>query len=369
MAARSALLTTALAGAWTLYVWLFGGGSVQLSGVRISSHDWRRPALLALAGLVVFVRVRSATRSNMRLGVSPFVTAFAVGGLIGCLVFLWVYLGAYLEHPAFPEDHLLNSLIGRDPSRWQGPIDVLKDVAAYPTVQSFTLVFLLGTLAWLPWSGVDRRTRHYCVWFLFVSLVVLLVPLRFNDFSVWKTFFQPLPGFSVIRDPKRIIYVYELAVVIGTGLFMTRLPRKSRLRTAIAPLLLLLLIRNRDPVVFDFLRSNDAHDRWVQAPIDIDASCSCFFVRGASHDYSARSGDMWTLYGIDSMFVALNHSIPTLNGYSAWYPEGWALMNPHDPGYPEAVRRWVDRHELGGVCEFDIEKRTMRPYRTTRAPP
>ena len=134
------------------------------------------------------------------------------------------------------------------------------------------------------------------------------------------------------------------------------------LRVSTVLLVLFLLAAEPNQLVFDFLRPNDAYARWVEAPIDIDASCESFFIKGASKEYMARSKDMWTLYAIDSMFVSLRHSIPTLNGYSAWSPDGWTITNPTEPGYTEAVRRWIERHTLRGVCEFDVDHRTMRPY-------
>jgi hypothetical protein len=365
---RVALLTATLATAWTLYLWMFGGGALQVFGVRIASRDWRRPAVVALAGLFVFVRLRGGIRAKPDFGgARPWLSAFAFGGLIGCLVFLWIYLGAYREIQAFPEEQLMNSLALRDPSRWQGPLDFVRDLGPYDTLRSFKLVFLVGILAWVPWFQVSRKSRLYCLWFLFLSFVVLVIPLRFNDFSIWKTFVAPVPGFSVIRDPKRIIYLYELAVVLVTALFLIRLPRNSLFRVSIALLMLYLLVTEWNRTVFDFARPMSVYRRWVEAPIDIDPSCESFFVKGASEEYMSRSGHMWSLYGVDSMFVSLNHSIPTLNGYSASFPNGWGLTDPQEPGYSEAVRRWIERHNLRGVCEFDIEKRTMKPYRPTRA--
>ena len=76
----------------------------------------------------------------------------------------------------------------------------------------------------------------------------------------------------------------------------------------------------------------------------------------------SRSAHMWTLYAVDSMFISLNHSIPTLNGHSAWSPDGWGLANPQEPGYPQAVGQWIARHNLRDVCELDIEARTMKPW-------
>jgi hypothetical protein len=59
----------------------------------------------------------------------------------------------------------------------------------------------------------------------------------------------------------------------------------------------------------------------------------------------------------------LKHGIPTLNGYSAWGPEGWQLTNPQEPTYPERVQEWIRRNSLRDVCELDIESRTMRVAR------
>ena len=46
--------------------------------------------------------------------------------------------------------------------------------------------------------------------------------------------------------------------------------------------------------------------------------------------------------------------IPTLNGYSSWFPDGWALDEPASPGYAAAVRAWVEKtHIEGEVCGLE----------------
>jgi hypothetical protein len=165
----------------------------------------------------------------------------------------------------------------------------------------------------------------------------------------------------VIRDPKRIIYLYELAVVLAMAGLLRRLPIASAHRISIAMVVLVLLVTDRSNEIFEYARPIDEFDRRVAASIDIDPSCKSFFIKGASRQYMSRSDHMWSLYGLDSMFVALNHSIPTLNGYSAWVPQGWELQNPQEATYPNRVRRWIEANDLRNVCEFDIEARTMRP--------
>jgi hypothetical protein len=354
---RLALMILPLASACVCFAWMFGGGELQILGVRLRSH-----ALIALVALMTFIglSVRTRTRPRIRKP-NPWLLALSVGAVAGALVFLWIYLGAYREHRAFPEDQLLSSLLIRDPSRWRSPLDFVRDLGVYDTLRSFALVFVVGTLAWVPRFKVEKRTRIYCLWFLAISFVVLLIPLRFPEFSVWRVFFQRLPGFGVIRDPKRIIHLYELAVVLVVALFLARLPVKSAGRISITLFLFVLLVAERNREVFLYKRPIEVYERWVAAPIDIDPDCKCFYIKGASEKYMSRFGHMWSLYGIDSFFVSLNHTIPTLNGYSAWYPDGWTLSNPQEADYPDRVKRWIDAHWLTGVCELDIEARTMTP--------
>jgi hypothetical protein len=70
--------------------------------------------------------------------------------------------------------------------------------------------------------------------------------------------------------------------------------------------------------------------------------------------WTAGLGD-WT----DPYFInfVLEH---WLNGYSAFPPPGWTLTDPNTPGYAEAAASWSASHNLKGVCEFDIERRTIR---------
>jgi hypothetical protein len=346
-------------------VWKFGGGQVRVLGVRIASQDWRRPALLVLACIVLLAGLRGGRRIKADLSARPWLGAFMLGAVAGSAVFLWIYLPAYRDHRSFPEQDLLNSLVVRDPSRWTGPFAAVRDLGSYNTLRSFKLVVLLAVVTWIPWFNIDRRIRLYCLWAVVVSLVVLVIPLRVHDFSIWLMFFRHLPGFSVIRDPTRIIYLYELAVVLAAGLFLMKLRRSPVWRICVCLLLLCFIVieHNRD-VPLDYERPVAVYRRWVAAPIDIDRECQSFYIKGASDQYMSRSPHKWALYNIDAMFVSLNDALPTLNGYSAWYPDGWDLLSPQEErDYADAARRWIAKYELKGVCELDIEGRTMRVVR------
>lgn len=274
---------------------------------------------------------------------------FGIGALAGVLLFLWIYLGAYREHGGFAEEQLLNQLIpwGERPG--------------YVSLRPFVLLGGLTLLAWLAYGAVDRTTRLACLWAVIVSAVVFLIPFRFGDFSIWRALIEPLPGFDAIRDPKRIIYLYELAAVLAAAVLIARVRTRRLLRGATLLFVGALLAGTWNRATLDFLRPNETYAQWVEAPIDIDPACRSFVVKVASPAYLARPGAAWSLYHLDAMFISLRQSLPTLNGYSAWNPTGWAIGNPHEPGYTEAVRDWTAQHRLAGVCELDIEARTIRP--------
>jgi hypothetical protein len=197
---------------------------------------------------------------------------------------------------------------------------------------------------------------------MIVGLLVLLMPFRFPAWSVWTSLIQPLPGFGVIRDPRRIIQVFELAVAVALVLFLRAQPPASARRRAVTALALGLIVLRPNPERFDYERPIDAYERWVAAPIAVDPSCRSFFVAEAPGEYMSRSTHMWSLYGVDALFLAGSVGIPTLNGYSAWFPDDWALHDPRDPGYNGRVARWIARNKLQGVCRLDVVARTMAPW-------
>lgn len=351
--------------AWAILIFGSGGGEVSILGARIRSHDWRRAAMIGLIALLVFVYLRG----GVRVTTPPWVTnrwfvAVVLGSVAGASAFLWIYLEPYSQFGSFPEEQLARMLISKDFGHWRTLGGFLRDVQFQETMPSFALVIVAALLAWTPWLNRDRKTRLYGVWFVGVALLAFFIPLSVNGFSIWRTLFAPIPGFGSIRDPARIIYSFELAAVLAIAVSVSRPSTKAAYRIAVAAIVLILLTMGRAQETFSYGRSNEIFDRWVSAPIDIDPSCSSFFVQRASQEYSSRSDHKWTLYGLDAAFIAMKHSIPTLNGYSAWMPPGYHCNDPEAPGYMDEVDKWIHQNALTGVCVLDIDARTMRPYRS-----
>lgn len=319
------------------------------------------PAILSPAG-------RDARAWIARISRTPLGRGYALGAYLGILVFVWCYLGSYRQHAGFPEDHLFKQLVARDPASWHTPLDFLRDLRLYDSYRTFVLAIALAGIVWAPGSGPPASIRRLAVWFLGVSAIVVVVPFRYGDFSPWQTLFAAWPGLGAIRDPRRLVYLYELAAVAIAAWFLMRLAPMSPKRWLVVGCVSVLLIADWNSRTFLYARPVSAFDRWVRAPIQVDPSCRSFFITGASADYMKRAEHMWSLYNVDAMFIALQLSLPTLNGYSAWTPEGWDLANPQQAGYLEAVDYWIERHDLRNVCALDIDRRTMTPYVPTKGP-
>jgi hypothetical protein len=361
LASTAAFVGAAAAALWAWYVWKVGGGEIAVAGIELRSHDASRPTVVAFGLLITFLYLnRSFLRWPRLHRPDPWWMALTMGGAAGFVVFLWIYLQGYLEHRAFPEEQLLEQLLPRDSAAWTGPLDMLRDLAPYDTPRSFLFVLIVAMLLWIPRVGCGSKTRMYWMGFLALSVVVPLIPLRFAEFSVWRLFIEPLPGFGVIRDPKRIIYLYELAVAVAAAALVARFPRGAAFRSTVALLAIICVVTARAPNRFSYHRSIAVFDRWVAAPITLDPSCRSFYMTGASPEYMSRSNHRWSQYGLDALFVSFRLGIPTLNGYSAWAPKGWHLHNPPETGYEQAVQEWIDRYGLTDVCELDIDERRMR---------
>ncbi|HEX6464622.1 MAG TPA: hypothetical protein VFZ98_09225, partial [Vicinamibacterales bacterium] len=289
------------------------------------------------------------------------------GAMLGLAIFFWVYWDAFSLHHGFDTQELTGHLTQIDAAAWRQIWISPGAFVSYDSGRSFAMVFALGAAAWLPWLNVPARVRWCSLWFAGVTALMLAIPLRIGGVAPWRYVFEALPGFSAIRDPRRMQYPFELAIALALGVFTAQLPRSSVPRRIVVVFVLLVLSLKWNMERFDYERPLEVFRQFVDAPIAIDPSCRSFFVKAAqSHPYLSRSANPWPLYANDASFIAQKYAIPTLNGYSAWTPPDWHLFNPQDPDYLPGVVQWVSLNRLDHVCELDIERRTMSPF-TARA--
>jgi hypothetical protein len=332
-------------------------------------HPGRALAVAAIA-LALFELARGGTRDRVATTNPSAVSdaaALTAGVLAGVVFFVWVYSPAFSQYQGFPAQDLLNQMRSLDPDRWRQMLTSPGMLVPYDTGRTVAMVFVVGAAAWLPWLGIPRRIRLYALWFMMVTVVLLAVPVRVGGIALWSYAFETLPGFSAIRDPRRIQYPFELAAALGIALLVAQFPRASLRRRSVTLLVLVVVLAKWNWERFDYERPFDSFRQFVEAPIFVDSSCRSFFVKRAeSLAYLSRSKG-WATYASDAAFIATRTSIPTLNGYSAWTPPDWHLFNPQDSDYLPGVAQWVSLNGLEHVCELDIDRRTMMPRSATAA--
>src|SRR5262249_43656714 len=155
-------------------------------------------------------------------------------------VFTSIYAAAYGQHHGFPARELLEHLTPVDTANWRLMLTSPGRLVPFDAGRSFAAVFLLGAAAWLPWLRVPQSGRLFSLWFLLVTLVVLVIPVRFGEAALWRFAVDVLPGFSAIRDPRRIQFPFELAAALAFGLFVAQLPRSSAARRSVVAFVLVV---------------------------------------------------------------------------------------------------------------------------------
>ena len=342
---------------------------VEIAGIRFSARKPMRPFVVGLLCIGWYVERRwgpGARLIGRARQISPnewrWFTALMVGAAIGGGIFLWVYRYSLAEHSSFPEDHLWEHL-HRPTLNERNPWAFIRSFVAYEDVRTVALTLAAALLAWIPFFKVDWTRRLQFLWLGVVSLVVFALPLHLGDVSIWRESLGWLPGLGAIRDPKRIMHVYEFGAALGLAVALGGAAIHAVFRRVALCLVAALLIYDWNSRVFEFGRDRREFERWVEAPIAVDASCRSFFAKSASAAHRARSHMMDSLYGADALFIALRHRVPTLNGYSAWVPPEYQMLHATDADYMEHVRSWIRRHQLRDVCVLDFDARTMVPFR------
>jgi hypothetical protein len=81
--------------------------------------------------------------------------------------------------------------------------------------------------------------------------------------------------------------------------------------------------------------------------------CKSFYVVNAAHPNRAFYATQ-----IDAMLVSQQRNLPTLNGYSGWFPDGWKLLY-FDKDYVKNARQWaINKGIASGLCSLDLSSGT-----------
>jgi hypothetical protein len=189
---------------------------------------------------------------------------------------------------------------------------------------------------------------------LLMGLAVLafwLLQMDYFGVRPWRAIWAVVPGATAIRYTFRSQLVANLFV----SLVVARALAGLVAHRAAALLICGFLVVEQVNLTWPATMSRRAALAWIDAPPAPPPGCRAFYVLPDAGP-PERSGPQ---HQDDAMLFAQIRGIPTVNGFSSWFPDGWALDEPARPGYPAAVRAWAQRNHIEAeVC--GLEPRTGR---------
>jgi hypothetical protein len=361
---RAAILggTTGLLWALLLYSTYYIGWFATL-GIGVAG------VLLLLVGGRPLIR-RAA--SGVRAAWVPIAWGLS-GFALGLIPFLLTYLP--VRHPTSYSDAMAYSESLRDLGN-VGPGNVFWSHLLGPVlgtrlsiyeqsyaVTPFVIVLTLAGAAmaiWLIWSG--RRSRCSLAGMTLAlagaAMVLAVLPLHSRFGTPWAMVWH-LPGASAMRAIDRIQLITGLLAALAlaaaardASVLLGTWRRPSTWKLGALLLLGVAVVEQLNTSPTSFV-NRVAQVNLVRAAKPPPVGCRTFFVVNSTGPLP------YFEYQIDAMLVSQKLSVPTINGYTGYFPPGWGLLYPSAPTYTASVLDWATAHGLtAGLCRLDLA--TMR---------
>ncbi len=228
-----------------------------------------------------------------------------------------------------------------------------------PTVLAvFILGFAILTARMrLPMRASDGRAAAADRGLVLVGAAVIILWLLQMDYlgaRPWRAVWATVPGAQAIRYTFRSQLVANLFVALVVARVLAGIAW-ARVWTW---LLCAVLIVEQINLAWPAVMSRRAALAWIDAVPPPPAGCQTFYVT----PHAGPPGRTGPQHQDDAMLLAEIRGIPTVNGYSSWFPRGWALDDPAGPDYAGAVRSWADRNGITeGLCGLTPRAGTWTP--------
>lgn len=309
-----------------------------------------------------------ATRALLRDAVTvkrPVVAGFAAGFAVGIVPFLRLYLPVlssghsrdFAEVVSNAPDwrDLLN--ITPDNAVWGGVLQWLgiagrPDRPVWEVELAFTPVVMavfVGGLAVLALRRRRDRNRADALLLMGGLAVVVfwLLQMDYGGARPWQAVWTLVPGAGAVRYMFRSQLVANLFVCLVVARTLAGLARRH---VAPAVLVAALLVVEQVNLTWPATMPRRATLAWIDAVPAPPPGCRVFYLvpnpsLAGRHDWEHQA---------DAMLFSQVRGMPTVNGYSSWFPAGWALEDPASAGYAAAVRAWVQQNKLAAdICGLD----------------
>ena len=177
-------------------------------------------------------------------------------------------------------------------------------------------------------------------------VVTWLLQMDYLGARPWWLVWAAVPGAGAIRYTFRSQLVANLMVSLVIARTLAALSRPRLACLALSGLVLVEQVNLAWPATM----SRRAGLAWIEAVPPPPVGCMVFYVA----PNAAPPGRTGPQHQDDAMLYAEIAGIPTVNGYSSWFPKGWSLEDPASPGYPAALRDWARQRGIDrGLCGLD----------------
>jgi hypothetical protein len=212
------------------------------------------------------------------------------------------------------------------------------------------LVAFFGTLLASGWRRFAAKDHSLSVFVLIGAAVVALWLLQFDYAGVrpWHAVWALVPGAGGIRYIFRSQLVANLFVCLVVARGLATASMSALRRSAVVALALLLMVEQIN-LDWPATLSRRATLAWLDAVPPPPPGCRIFYLAP-----NPRPTDRaYWVHEADAMLFSQLRGMPTVSGYSSWFPEGWDMEDPTLPGYAAAVRKWARRKSLTGLCGLE----------------
>jgi hypothetical protein len=202
----------------------------------------------------------------------------------------------------------------------------------FALAKGFVIGFAKG--ASRPRTGADA----YLLMLGAAVIVVWLLQMDWFGVRPWRAIWAAVPGGSALRYIFRSQFVANLFVCLVVARVLVALDMR-RLATV---LLCGFLMVEQINLVWPPIVSRREALAWIEAAAPPPAGCRIFYLAPSRE----AGGPIPEERQAAAMLFAEVRNIPTVNGYSSWFPDGWALDDPESQRYPAAVRDWAARNGI-----------------------
>jgi hypothetical protein len=194
-----------------------------------------------------------------------------------------------------------------------------------------TIVFLIISF----WHN-NKIILNYRTYVLLPAFLIFLVFLRITeDFSLYKIFWDNIPGLQSIRFPYRYLIVFGFVLIIFIFLSLDNLIVKFQKTTikywALILLMMFLSLDNLKPP-FAIWSKDDYLIKELEQQVDqIREECDFFILD--------KPGGWWDDQ-ISGISLSVLSGVPTSNGYSGGFPRGYPVKDWNYDGDISEILEW-----------------------------